>query len=203
MIMMMLNILKRWLTLIVIPIFVLTSCGLVQQGTELQTFANCDFRLESVTELKLAGVDIQGKGGLADLGFTGKAVVAGSIASGALPLMFNLNVEAKNPNTSLAAMNRLDWILLVDKQELARGVLADRIEIAPNGMTTFPVSIQLDLMEAISGESSGALMNLAFSLAGTGAVSKVTLKAKPTIIIREKPMQFPGYINITEKFGGN
>ncbi len=178
------------------------SCGVIQQGTELKSFANCDFRLESVKNTRLAGVNIQGKKSLTDLGFSDMAKVTGVIAGGTLPLTFDLNVQARNPNASLAAMNRLDWILLIDKQEMVSGVLGDRVQIAPNSMATFPVAISLDLMEVLSGKSAEALLNLAFSLAGTGSTSKITLKAKPTIVIGSSQLQYPGYINITQEFGG-
>lgn len=186
---------------IIIIVTCLSSCGLVQQGTELKTFANCDFRLESVTNLKLAGVSIQNADALTDLGFTNMALVTGSVAKGTLPLTFDLNLEARNPNATVAAMNRLDWILLLDKQEIVSGVLMDRIEISPNSSTIFPLSINFDLIKAMSGKTAEALLNLAFSLSGTGATSKITIKAKPTIIIGKKTMQYPGYILITQKFG--
>jgi hypothetical protein len=179
----------------------LSSCSLVQQGTELATFTNCDFRLESVKNVKLAGISIQNKTALTDLGFADMSKVLGVIGGGTLPLTFDLNLEAKNPNDKLAAMNRLEWILLLDKQEIVSGVLTNRIEIGPNSSTTFPININFDLMKALSGKTAEALLNLAFSLAGTGATSKITLKAKPTIIVGNKTLQYPGYIHITQKFG--
>lgn len=194
---------KPIMTLVaIIAMFAVTSsCGLVQQGAELATFTNCDFRLESVKNVRLAGISIQNKTALTDLGFADMSKVLGVIAGGTLPLTFELNLEAKNPNDKLAAMNRLDWILLLDKQEIVSGAMTNRIEIGPNSSTTFPIYINFDLMKALSGKTAEALLNFAFSLAGTGATSKITLKAKPTIIVGNKTLQYPGYIHITQKFG--
>ena len=69
------------------------------------------------------------------------------------PLSFRLFVMARNPNQGNAAMNRMDWILYIDKQEMTRGTLDKRIEIPGNGVATFPVDMSFDLLEVLSGES--------------------------------------------------
>lgn len=180
----------------------ISACSTFQQASEAVNFVNCDFRLESVSNLKIAGVSIQNKRSLADLSFADAAKITGTLAGGTLPMTFDLNVQARNPNATSAGMNKLDWILLIDKQEMISGVLTDRIQIASNAMTSFPVKMNLDLMKALSGKSADAILNLAFSLAGTGATSKITLKAKPTIMVGNSLLQYPGYISITKEFGG-
>ena len=168
----------------------------------MKNFGKCDFRIESTKNMKLAGVNIQDKRGISDLSITEIAKIGGAIAGNSLPLVFDLSIEAKNPNTVLAAMNKLDWILLIDNAEMTRGVLEKRIEIPANTTTTFPVGINIDLMKALGGKSRDALINFALNLAGmSNEPTKIKLKAKPTIYFGTTPVEYPGYITIKHEFG--
>ena len=187
-----------------VAVIALAGCGVLQQTSEMSNFSRCEFRLASVKNMNLAGVNIQGAESLSDLGVMEYARISAAVASGALPLTFDLYVQARNPNEGKAAMNKLDWILLIDKVEVTRGVLDNRVEILPNSITTFPVAISFDLFKALAGESGGALLNFAFNLSGSGErPSQLTLKAKPAIYIGDRALQYPGYININQEFGAN
>jgi hypothetical protein len=188
--------------LIALLIAFLTSCSVFQQTSEITAFAKCQFRIESARNMKLAGVNIQDKTSASQIGFTDMAKILGSIAKGVLPLAFDLNIQVKNPNPNLAAMNKLDWILLIDDVEMTRGILNQRVEIPANQVTTLPVAMSLDLMKSLSGKSGDALINFAMNLSGNGSrPSRITLKAKPTIYVGSSPIEYPGYITIKQDFG--
>jgi hypothetical protein len=170
----------------------------------MKTFAKCEFRIESARNMKLAGVNIQEKHSMSELSFTDAAKIAGVLAGGTLPLTFDLNIEVKNPNPGMAAMNKLDWILIIDDIEMTRGILNQRIEIPANTVTSFPVAMSLDLMKSLNGKSGDALINFALNLAGTGSQpTRIKLKAKPTIMVGTTLIEYPGYITIRQEFGGN
>ena len=194
---------KRSILLFFVIAF-LSGCSLLQQTSEIANFSKCDFRLESVDGARLAGIDIQDVSSMADLGIMDYAKISSVLATGKLPLTFNLNVQARNPNNGTAAMNKLDWILFIDDIEMTRGILNQRIEILPNNITTFPVGMSLDLVKALSGESGDALLNFAFNLSGSGErPTRIKLKAKPTIYIGDSPLEYPGYVTIKQDFGAN
>jgi hypothetical protein len=179
-----------------------SSCSVLEQTSQMKNFGKCDFRLESTENMKLAGVNIQDKSAMSELSITDIARIGSAVAGGSLPLVFDLNIEAKNPNPVLAAMNKLEWILLIDDAEMTRGVLDQRIEIPANMTTSFPVAINFDLMKALSGKSRDALINFALNLAGmSNEPTKIKLKAKPTIYFGTTPVEYPGYITIKHEFG--
>lgn len=181
--------------------FVLSSCSVLQQTSEIKNFAKCDFRLESISNLRMAGVNIQNKTSMSDLSFVDIAKITAAVASNSLPVHFDLDVLARNPNSAMAAMNKLDWILLIDDIEMTRGVLMERIEIQPNSFTAFPVAMNFDLMKALSGKSGDALLNFIFNLTGSGGKpTRVKLKAKPTIMVGSTALEYPGYITIKQDF---
>jgi hypothetical protein len=181
---------------------IITSCSVLNQTSEIASFARCEFRIESARNMKLAGVNIQDKHSVSDISLMDMAKIASVMARGTLPLTFDLNVAAKNPNPKLAAMNKLDWILYIDDIEMTRGILNQRIEIPSNGVIVFPVAMSLDLMKSLNGKSGDALINFALNLGGTGSrPTRIKLKAKPTIMVGTTPIQYPGYITIKQEFG--
>ena len=188
------------ITVLLIALFI--SCSVFQQTSEIATFAKCDFRIESARNMRLAGINIQDKHTLTDLSLIDMTKIGSVLAGGTLPLTFDLNIEVKNPNPGMAAMNRLDWILIIDDIEMTRGILNQRIEIAANTVSTFPIAMSLDLMKSLSGKSGDALINFALNLAGSGSrPTRIKLKAKPTILIGTTPIEYPGYITVKQEFG--
>jgi hypothetical protein len=152
--------------------------------------------------MKLAGINIQDKNTLSDFSIMEMARIGSVIAGGTLPLTFDLNMQAKNPNPGTAAMNKMDWIMIIDDIEMTRGVLNQRIEIPANMVSEFPVAMNLDLMKSLNGKSGDALINFALNLAGSGSrPSQIKLKAKPTVMIGTTPIEYPGYITIRQEFG--
>jgi hypothetical protein len=176
----------------------------LDQLRQLKAFAKCEFRLASVEQARLSGMLIQGKSALTELSPLDALKLRGALVGGTLPLSFTLNVEAKNPNDEVAAMNRFAWTLFVDGRELVSGVLDRRVEIAPNGTVgTVPLAIDVDLRQALSGQTVDTMLNLAFNVAGAGTrPTRLTLKATPTIIIAGIPMEFPDAITVNTEFGG-
>jgi hypothetical protein len=186
----------------IILILITSSCSVLQQTSEIAAFTKCEFRIESARNMRLAGINIQDKHSMSDLGIMDMAKIAGVIAGGTLPLTFDLNIQIKNPNPGLAAMNKLDWILIIDDIEMTRGMLNQRIEIPANTVTSFPVAMSIDLMKSLNGKSGDALINFALNLAGTGShPTRIKLKAKPTIMVGTTPIEYPGYITIKQEFG--
>ena len=85
---------------------------------------------------------------------------------------------------------------------MTRGVNSNRIQIAPNGgVSTFPLHITTDLKKILSGKSGDAIFNFALNLAGAGnKPTRVTLKAKPTIMVGNIAISYPGYITVNTDY---
>ncbi len=195
----------RHLFLISFFIVLFANCDIMRQAGELHTFVKCSFRLSSVEHVRLADVNIQNIKRFSDINIFDAAKITASIGSGKLLLNFILNVEVKNPNKSKAAMNKLEWILYIDDIEITKGTLNERIEITSNGgISTLPLFLNFDLIKIFTGSSFDAIMNFGFNLAGTGnKPTRITLKAKPTIFVGNKPIIYPGYITIRNEFSSN
>lgn len=177
----------------------MVSCA---QIAELTSLLNCEFRLSSVSNLNMAGIDVQNIKSYSDLKITDGAKLLAAVASGTLPLNLTINVEAKNPNAQKAALNKLDWILLIDNIEMTKGTTENRIEIPPSGTGIFPIQARTDLAKVLTGQSAKTIVNFGLNLAGIGSrPTRITLKAKPTIMVGSSPIIYPGYINIKSEYG--
>lgn len=187
----------------IILLALLTSCDVVNQASQMKNLAKCDFRLESVQQINLAGINVQNIKTISDLNMLDAAKLAAAVSSPQIPLDFMLYIEAKNPNTAAAGMTRIDWILLIDDLEMTRGMLDKQVTIpANNGTAIIPMQMQIDLKKALSGKSADAIMNFGLNLAGTSnKPTRFTLQMKPTITIGGYPITYPGYLNVKTEFG--
>ena len=190
------------ITLLLMVLAIGPSCTAIRQAVNL---TKCDFRLKDVKETSLAGVNVQNIESFTDIGFMDIAKLTTAFASGKLPLNFKLNIEVRNPNSEKAALNRLDWILMLDDTELAQGTTNDRIEVMPNGgVSEMTLDITSDVKQVLSGKSLESIANLVLNMADAGGKpTKLTLKAKPYITVGNSTVAYPGYINIKTDFTSN
>lgn len=184
-------------------LMLLSSCEVLDQVQQMQAFSQCDFQLQSIQNTQLAGVSIHEMDNWSDVNLFEAAKITQALASNKLWLDFDLNVLVSNPNSQTAAMNKLDWILLIDNVEMINGTMAQRTTIPANGGTAIiPLHMHMDLYQILSGKSAESILNFGFNLAGMGnQPSRVTLKAKPSIQVANRPVSYPGYITVNNDIG--
>ncbi len=171
---------------------------------EVSNMRHCEFRYEGADNFSLAGVDLNGVRSFQDLGMLNASRILASAGKGTLPARFVVHVGARNPNSSLAAVNRIDYMVLIDDKEVLQGSLDQRIEVPANSTTSIPVGIQTDLMHNLSQQSSLAIINLLLNLAGEGKTSsRIVLKLKPSIAVGKGYLKYPAYITLTREFSSH
>lgn len=168
----------------------------------MAALAKCEFRIESVTNLNMAGISVQDIKSLSDLTIMDGQHLLRSVTGTTFPLNFILNIEAKNPNSSTAGMNKMEWILFVDDIQMTTGSVDQVVTIpANNGRAVIPVKINLDLKLILKGKSVDAIINFGLNLSGAGnKPTRFKIKLKPTIMIGGKPVVYPGYITVKTEF---
>jgi hypothetical protein len=132
------------------------------------------------------------------------ALLAAFAKGGEFPLSFVQNVEVKNPNQDLAAMSKLDWILIVDDKEITQGSNTERIEVAPQETKNMPLQFTIDLRKVLNSGAADAFINLVMNLSKQSKrPSQVKLKVKPYFKIAGGLVGYPGYISLTQEFKSN
>jgi hypothetical protein len=187
--------------LIALSIFA-TGCDILEQAQKMVNFTNCQFKVQSVDNVQIAGINVQNIKTLNDLTVLDAAKVMAMVATNSFPLTFNLNLQAKNPNANAAGMNQLQWILLIDNIQMVSGNLNQSVNIpANNGVANIPLNIRVDLKQVLKGKSADAIMNFGLNLAGAGnKPTRITMKLKPTIMVGSYPLKYPDYITIGTEF---
>ncbi len=190
---------NRIIALALIAFVIIPGCDILKQ---VVTFTKCEFKMNSLTEARLAGIDVQSKKSYKDLNLMDVASVTKALLDGNLPLTFNLNIEAKNPNTTDASMHKLEWKAFIDDVEMATGVMDKKTSIPPGGTKQIPLKVTIDLKKALSGKSKDALLNFGFNLAGAGNYpTRVKLDIKPTVYVGSMTLVYPGYFTVKKEFG--
>ncbi len=189
---------KSFFLLLLIPC-ILSSCSFLK---EMATLGKCEFRMTTLEDPELAGIDIDRVRSFSDLGLTDMGIITASIVKGELPLAFTLNIEARNPNPATAAMNKLEYMAFIDDVQVASGAMDRRVEIPPGGgIATIPLRLNTDLIDILGKDSRQALVNFGLNLADAGnKPTRVSLKVKPTILVGGLEIVYPGYFNVKYDF---
>ena len=187
--------------LFLLPLFLLllNSCSVLSELTALK---KCEFRLYSFQDPAVCGINMSDRSSLSDFTFLDGQMIAANLLRGTLPFDITLNMEVKNPGTSTAAVNSIEWVAYVDDLEVAAGVVDRRIEVPPSGgLAIVPVKIHADLIDYMEGNNPKTMMNFALNLVGTSdQPSNLSMKIKPSLLIGGKTVQYPGFFTVTHEF---
>lgn len=177
----------------------LNSCSYLK---ELTSLVDCDFRMSTLENPYLAGIDITNIKSVESFGIEETGKIARNILLGELPLSFILNIEVKNPNPVAASLNRMEYIAFIDDLQVAAGAVEERVEIPPlGGISTIPVRVETNLVELLKKESRNTLINFGLNLADVSKrPTRVSIKIKPYIRVGSKDLEYPGYITVKKEF---
>lgn len=164
----------------------------------------CDFRMESLKNPRVAGIDVTKIKSFSDLSFMQAGKITTSYLGGNIPLDFTINLEAKNPNPSEARMAQFDWILKIDDVQITTGTNVQEYAIPANdGTVIMPLKISVNILDVLNNEAKDALLNFGLNLAdASGKPTRVDMQIKPTINVGGVPITYPGYIDLGTEFGG-
>ncbi|RZL40856.1 MAG: hypothetical protein EOO93_30645, partial [Pedobacter sp.] len=174
----------------------LGSCSVNKQAQQIKALEKCDYKLINASNITVAGTDVQKiiKGSNIDLSSL-PSLALGYLRKD-IPLRANLNLEISNPSTTLAAINNFDYIILINKQEIANGTVDQRVSIDAGQTTRVPVQLNANIYKFLA--DGNILSDITdFVKAANGGTEKkgmVTLKIRPSIMVGGGLVKYPGYI---------
>jgi len=179
----------------------LTSCQALREVGQLR---NVDFRLDRVTDARIAGVDLNRLEQPEDLGPVDLLNIGNAVRRGDVPLSFSVVIEGTNPadNSMNARMTELDWTLLLNERETISGAFAEETVLEPGVPTDIRFPVELNLVEFFDGGARD-LVDLALSVAGDGPPTNVQFQAEPTIRTPLGPMRYGEPITIVHRTVGD
>jgi hypothetical protein len=179
----------------------LPSCDILQQVGEMQMLSKCEFRINSVTDVHLAGVNVSNKQDISDIRPMDIMMLTNGVLSNNLPLNLKLNLQVKNPNDQIASLNRIDWVLFIDDLQMIEGAINERFSVGPDATSMLPVQIGFNLAEALGDERADTIIDFALGLAeGSGNTTRVMVKLKPSVMVGQRSIMYPGWIEVRNDF---
>lgn len=180
----------------------LSNCGISEQVQQAKAFKGAQIRLASVEQATVAGIDVAQIRQPSDVSTVDKARLVAAYAAGNVPLRMRVNLEIRNPNDEVAALNELDYIALIDGKQVATGRTTQRIEVAPNSTSMALVTVESNLREAVSEDSGEALANLVLGLTDRDRQpARLTMRVRPTFITSNGRRITPaGYVTLDKEF---
>ncbi len=185
---------------VVLLLLALPSCATLQG---LAALSQVRFGVEGVSNVRLAGVSVDRVRSFEDLSPADLFRVSAALAGGQVPLAFDLDLTAANPEGNPEArLVALDWTLLLEGRETVGGSMTRALRFPAGEVSPFPLEIFLDLREFFDG-SARDLVNLALGIAGGGGGESVDvrLRALPTLDTPIGPIRYPEPIMLVVREG--
>lgn len=184
----------RMIKLTFIVLF-LSSCSQIMQHFML---SNCEFRVRSIQLNSIDNVSLTNITSPSGLSALNIASLTNSLLRGSLPLTYTALIDIKNPNSTNAAMNSFDLIVLLNNVEIAQSKVNKHVEILANKTATVPITLTSDIAHIFKQENITQILRVLFP--GENSSSALTFKIKPSIRVGPATINYPGYITLTHTF---
>ncbi|MGV3602696.1 MAG: hypothetical protein ACO1N1_15895, partial [Dyadobacter fermentans] len=120
-----------------------------------------------------------------------------------VPLNLRVNVDITNPTRKRAAINQLEYKVLLSESEIFNGYLNQLIEVLPGTTPTrVPVSLQTNAYQLLSNDQTrDQFVNMILALTGKSDAkpARFVVKVRPTLDIAGKQVNYPGYITFEKE----
>ncbi|MBE0639209.1 MAG: LEA type 2 family protein [Bacteroidales bacterium] len=191
----------RQLTFLIAITIFFFSCDLLNQVEGMKMLSKCEFRINTVTDIRLAEVNISNIQKISDVKPLEMLQLTNAYLNKQLPLNFNLNLLVKNPNDQPASLNRLEWILFIDDSQLLEGVINQKFVTNPGETASLPLKVGFNLADVIEGDQINKIINYAMGLTdGSGKTTRIMIKLKPSVMIGQQSIMYPGWIEVRNEF---
>lgn len=190
-----------WVLVLMIVAGALSSCGVGRQVADAKVFGDCKYDIASVDSVYLSGIDIREFKNIRSFSDFDLAKYPG-LAMGLLrknvPLDLRVNIDITNPTKKRAAINQLEYKVLLTNNEIFNGYLSQLIEVMPGtSPTRVPVRLNTNAYQLLSNDKTrDEFVNMIMALTGKGDAkpTKFQVKIRPTLDVAGKQVNYPGYI---------
>ncbi len=183
--------------LLIVPLF--NSCSMINQ---LASLRNCEYKYKSVTDVRVAGIDVQNKKTLKDFTVLDAASLLAAVNRNEFLLNATVNIEITNPNAGTASLDGGEWIFFIDGKEMIRGNVSKKVQVNPSGgVAIMPMAMIVDLKKILGKENRETIAGFGLGLAaGEGQATRVSLWIKPIMNVGGFPLSYPNYIKLGKAF---
>lgn len=185
----------------VLPLLIISACGINKQAQQIKALEQCEYKFVNATSVNIAGTDVKQLIDQQTFNLSSLPSLALGFLRKDIPLRANLNVEITNPSSNVAAINNFEYLLLINKQEIANGMVNQIVEIQPGQKVRVPVQLNANIYQFLNDSKTLEDISKFISGAKTGTESMglITIKIKPSIRVGNELIKYPGYISIDKE----
>ena len=196
---------RKLISSVVTILVIATACSVINT---LQNVSRLKYKIGSVNNYKVAGVTVENKTKLKDFSTMETLKISGALLKGSLPVTFQLNIEAVNPNDGTGGKPRTDltiesfpWRLFINDKETITGNISQPISVPGVGESTvIPIEISFDIAKNFKEKNMDDILSFALNLSGiTKSQSNLKLLVKPVIGTPIGKLQYPDEITVVDK----
>lgn len=196
---------KKSIVLFITVVFFISACSVYKTVVNI---SRLKYKLHSVSDFSLNGILVDRKSKLSDFTPIEMLKLTSFFSSGKLPVTFNLNIEAKNPNdgsggyaTTDITIKSFNWDLFLNNKKTFSGGIDKIINVPGVGTNTIiPLKVEFDLIKLAENGSLEDIIKLALSLGGINkSTANIEVIAKPILGTPIGDLTYPEPIKIVDK----
>lgn len=182
----------------------LTACSILQTLTNV---SRLKFKLESVDNYRVLDIPVDSKSKFTDFSAPDVLKLSSSLASGKLPVSFNLNISADNPNdgsdgypATEVTIKEFPWDLYINDKKTISGNINEPINVPGVGENKIiELNIKMDLLDFFENNGLKEIVNIALKLGGQkGGASNIKLVATPVLGTTFGDIKYPEPVTIVD-----
>lgn len=175
------------------------GCGVNKQAQQIKALEKCKYKVINASNLTVAGTNVQKLINNQNINLGSLPALAFGLLRKDVPLHATLNMEVMNPTANQAAINEFEYKVLINNQELATGFVNQLVNVAAGQSVVVPVDINVNVYQFISNAKVMSEIS-DFMRGGSDKKGLVTLKIRPSIMVGNTLIKYPGFISIDKEF---
>lgn len=169
----------------------LSGCAINRQ--QIDALAKCDYTVESLQDVRLAGRDMDSYRGADGVNLSSLPGIAMAMLRKDLPLEARINMKVANPTTTTTKINSFKYLIEIQGKPLFEGTVDENLHLGNGESTVVPLTFKANIFGTAQENGVDNLLNELFTRKGEGFL---VLKIKPSIKIGNSNIYYPGYITV-------
>ncbi len=170
------------------------ACSILSNAKRL---SQCSFILSRIENIKIASVKIDNINNINQIDNVDMLKIIASLANKSIDLSFDVVLKISNPNQKAVSLDQLDYIILLENNEIARGNLNEKLIVEAKNYNLLSIKVKVNVFNVLTKTTIENIFTLYKNIIGknTQNTSLLSIKLKPTI----NQYVFPSYITIKKE----
>ncbi len=166
------------------------SCTLPQTSREAGARQEPKFRVQSVEQASLNGLDVLALRTPVDMDLARRNQIIAGYVNQQLPLRARVQVSAYNPGATKATIAGFDYTVLIDGRVLGKGRQVASLELPAGDSVRVPVAFEFNTYKYLGDDALPALRNFALGF-GDVQRQRITLQVRPLLRVPKGRLSSP------------